>query len=196
MRRAIPYYYPGKFSPPNKYDLSVVNWLSRKIYDVSNVIVVIGNYPNDPISIDQKADIWDEFLKSNTSGDIKVIKDYSNSPLAAIYKLQERSREDAFGIALAENVAANKDFKDTFSYFPSYEIILTPNYDQEIPAKVSVAIEQEDFKTFSSYMPDNLSVEEKHKIFKQLKPVQEPASPMLFESYWREVAKSMIKSVK
>jgi hypothetical protein len=45
-------------------------------------------------------------------------------------------------------------------------------------------------------MPDNLSVEEKHKIFKQLKPVQEPASPMLFESYWREVAKSMIKSVK
>lgn len=197
MRKAIPYYYPGKFSPPNKYDLNTVKWLCRKIYDVESVTIVVGKLPNDIISIDQKLSLWDTFLNANTDGQIRVIKDEVNSPLAAIYKLQERSPQDAFGIALSHDIAKNEDFKSTFSFFPNYELILTPSYDAEAVTSLKTSIEQSDFKTFSKYMPDYMSVDEKHKAFKLVKPVdQDLSNPMLFEAYWKDLAKSIVDAVK
>lgn len=197
MAQAIPYYYPGKFSPPNKYDLNIVKWLLRKTYDVASVTVVVGNIPSDTITIDQKMDLWDTFLNTNLDGQVNVIKDEQNSPLAAIYKIQERSPKDAFGIAITQDVAKNEDFKSTYSFFPNYEVIITPNYDAEAITSLKASIEQNDFKVFSKYMPDSMSVEEKHKAFKNIKPVEQYSSnPMMFESYWKEIAKSIANSVK
>lgn len=197
MARAIPYYFPGKFSPPNKYDLSIVNWLIRKTYDVSSVTIVVGKTKDDFISIDQKVDLWKDFLRLNLDGNISVIKDEVNSPLAAIYKIQERSREDAFGIATTPDIAKNEDFKSTFSYFPNYEVILVPSYESENPDNLRASLEQDDFKTFSRYMPDAMSVEEKQKIFSSLKPAPIPEeNPVLSEDYWRTVAKSIVNNFK
>lgn len=196
MRQALPYYYPGKFSPPNKYDLSIVKWLLRKTYDVASVTIVVGKLPSDTISVDQKVDLWDTFLNNNLDGQVRVIKDNQNSPLAAIYKMQERSPQDAFGIAITHDIAKNNDFKATFGYFPNYEVILTPDYDKEAPDTLKLAIEQNDFKTFSNYMPDNMSVEEKHKVFKSLKPVEVEPVSALSEDFWRNLAKGIVNAVK
>ena len=196
MRQALPYYYPGKFSPPNKYDLSIVKWLLRKTYDVASVIIVVGKLPSDTISVDQKVDLWDTFLNNNLDGQVRVIKDNQNSPLAAIYKMQESSPQDAFGIAITHDIAKNNDFKATFGYFPNYEVILTPDYDKEAPDTLKLAIEQNDFKTFSNYMPDNMSVEEKHKVFKSLKPVEVEPVSALSEDFWRNLAKGIVNAVK
>lgn len=196
MRQALPYYYPGKFSPPNKYDLSIVKWLLRKTYDVASVTIVVGKLPSDTISVDQKVDLWDTFLNNNLDGQVRVIKDDQNSPLAAIYKMQERSPQDAFGIAITHDIAKNNDFKATFGYFPNYEVILTPDYDKEAPDTLKLAIEQNDFKTFSNYMPDNMSVEEKHKVFKSLKPVEVEPVSALSEDFWRNLAKGIVNAVK
>lgn len=196
MRKPIPYYYPGKFSPPNKYDLSIAKWLSRKTFDVSNVIIVVGKFPTDIMPVELKVELWQDFLSQNKEADISVIADKDNSPLTTVYKIQERSKEDAFGVAVPESLAKNEDFKTTFSVFPNYEVILTPTYSVEDASAVTRALEQDDFKTYSKYMPDFMSVEEKFEMFKKSKPKPEDPAPMLFESYLREAAKNIVNKVK
>ena len=177
-------YFPGSFAPPTKFDLKIAQWLSRKIYDVSEVIVVIGKSEPGEITPDQKADIWGDYLPRQQFGSITIHKDLKNSPLTSIYKMHERLPEDAFSIALPEHVAKNETFQSHFEIFPNYEIIITPKYDSNASTSMTAAAEAGDLREFSKYVPTELSIEKKKEIMDYLKPVdKDPQNEVLGERY-------------
>lgn len=197
--KPIPYYFPGEFSPANRYDLNIAQWLSRKVYEVSEVIIVIGKGSEEDLPIDLRADIWQEYLKNNKYGSISVHKDDRNSPLTSIYKMHERLPEDAFGIALPEKVAKNKDFQDHFAVFTDYEVIITPPYDKDTSGKMLSDAASDDFKGFSQGLPPSMPLEAKQGLFKDIKAYFEDKSgkgTLLNEKYWIDVAKNMLNAYK
>lgn len=187
---AVKCFFPGDFAPPTKYDLMLVQWLSKKAYEVSEVVIVIGKAKEGEISPDQKKDLWLDYLSNSQQSNIVVHKDDKSSPLSAIYKMQERSPEDAFSIAVPESVAKNPTFQQHFEVFPNYQIVVTPVYNKDASDEMNAALANNDFEAFSQNLPGTLPLSKKQEIFKNLKP-QEPVSEILDKQYWSNSLKEL-----
>lgn len=185
------YYFPGEFSPANKYDKKIAEWLSNKTHDVSEVVVVIGKSKDGEMTGEQKYDLWNQYLLNNKQANISIYKDDKNSPLTAIYKLQERLPEDAFGIALPEKIAKNKDFQEVFAMFPNYEVIITPPYEDGVSESMMEALAEDDLRKFIKGLPPELSMDAKKEIFDSLKPEKVEEEGVLSERYWRDMLSGM-----
>jgi hypothetical protein len=187
---AVKCFFPGDFSPPTKYDLMLVQWLGKKAYEVSEVVIVIGKAKEGEVTPDQKKDIWLDYLSSNQQSNIVVHKDDKSSPLSAIYKMQERSPEDAFSIAVPESVAKNETFQQHFEVFPNYQIIITPVFNKDASMEMNNAIASNDFEAFAKNLPGSIPLSKKQEIFKSLKP-QDPVSEILDQQYWNKSLKEL-----
>lgn len=179
-------FFPGEFSPPNKYDLMIAQWLMRKTMDVSQVIVVIGKAVEGEMTPEEKRDLWLEYIPSDLQGNIAIYKDESNSPLSAIYKMQERSPDEMFSIAVPESIAKNENFQHHFNVFPNYEIIITPKSHTDASAEMNSALVDKDFTLFSKNLPNTLSLQKKQEIFKNLSMEKSPVGDILNEKYWND----------
>lgn len=173
-------YFPTDSAIPTKFDLKIAQWLSRKIHDVSEVIVVIGKSEKGQLTPSQKSDVWRTYLNDNRFAPIYLHVDEEHSPLTAVYKMHERLPKDAFTLALPENVAKNETFQSHFEVFPNYDIIIVPKYDKQASVQMLAALEAGDFREFSKYLPGELPLSDKQAIFDSLK-TKEPA---LNEVYW------------
>ena len=180
-------YFPTNPSLPTKFDLKIVHWLSRKAYDVSDVVIVVGKGGSDQPSVDQRYALWSEYLKDGQFAYISVYKDEENSPLTAIYKMHERSPENEFSIAVPESIAKNETFQSHFELFPNYEIIITPNYDRGYSEKMAAAAANGDFREFNKYLPSELSLDRKQAILDMIKPEE----PVLNEAYWTNMLNTL-----
>lgn len=190
-------YFPGEFSPPNKFDLSIALWLSKKIHDISAVVIVLGKSKEGEISLEQKLEIWQSYLASSHNSRISIHKDEENSPLTSIYKMHEHSPESAFSIALPESIAKNESFQSHFEVFPRYQVYITPPYDKTTSDKMLSAAQEGDLKEFSKHTPANLSLTTKQDLMGLLKP-EEPVedNSVMSERYWKQAVQEMFLKYK
>lgn len=197
--KTLPYYFPGEFSPPNRYDLNIAQWLLRKIHDVSSVTILIGKSKPGEMSIEQKVDLWDEYLSNLKSGQISVHTDENNSPLTSIYKTHESMPEEPFGIALPESITKNEDFQNHFNIFTGCSMIVTPPYDNKgVTKKMMSALSSSDFREFSTYLPTDMSISQKQDIFDKMKPETPPEqeNDILTEKFWDMSMKNLYNKYK
>ena len=125
----------------------------------------------------------------NTIAPVNIYTDEKYSPLMAIYKMHEGSSSDPFSIAVPSEVADDESFQNYFEAFPDYKIIITPNYDKEVPGKMVKAVEEGKFGEFCKYIPATLRPDVKKEIFEMLKP--EDKNPVMTKEYWGGMMQEM-----
>lgn len=180
-------YFPTESNPPTKYDLRVAQWLSRKVLDVSEVVVVVGKSSDGSITPQQKYDAWQCYIKEVHGSPISVYKDEERSPVMAIYNLQEPNHKDAFTIALPEIAAKNEQFQRAFEMFINYQVIITPPYDRKVHKQMLEALNAGSYKDVCTYLPPELSKEEKRQVYEILKPNKvEEGTPVATKEFWHK----------
>lgn len=187
-------YFPGDFNPATKLDFKVAQWLSRKIFDVNEVVIVLGKSDKGQLSLEDRYYFWEMYLKTHQEGKIVIYKDPLNSPLTAIYKMHERLPGGDFSIALPERVAKNEDFQSHFEIFPNYQVIITPNYDKKMSEYMLQAVEQGDQREFYKFLPATLTIEEKGQLFNRLKTDKEQEPAVVTEKYWKDMVGSILSN--
>lgn len=161
-------FFPGKFSPPTKFNLNTALYLERR-EEIHNVIIVVGK---DTGTIPQETiyRLWRLLLGAQTVGNITIELAAGKSSLNYIYdKLMKNPDADCF-IAMDETSARKEQFGKYFNKFPNQKIELIPSQFNDSSKQMLKAIAEDNLPVIKSLLPEDMSKEKFDEYISLLQP--------------------------
>jgi len=159
---------PGKFKPPHKGHLFAVEELLRNPV-VGNVIVIISPRVVEGITPEISKEIWEKYLeKYNLKAEVRISEEAS--PVTEAVNLIKGNPEEIFYVAVGYRSEEDLDDINRGNFTKKYDNadVIVVKGENIRASNLREFIKNGNFKEFSSYLPDKLSLEEKKQIYNKL----------------------------
>ena len=166
--------YGGGFKPPTKGHLEVVKKALNAHPEIDEFIIYVGGKERDGIDQTESILIWDIFKKYLP---MKVKIEPSTSPIGDIVRLGKNNPEDKIYFVIGGREGRQDDLddienrtKNIESSYPNMEVKVQVTPDEGMSGTNARKAAKISSNKLSSFLPDELSDEEKEEVFNIIRP--------------------------
>ena len=171
---------PGGFKPPTIGHFALVDEVSKNP-NIDKVIVLIGHKNRDGVSKEESKEVWDLYKKYLPSN-IEIQISENPSPISDVASLIKNNPQNTYypvvGIRGEMDLGDLKRFDSLEGKYPNFKIIVIKSEqedDRVSGTNTRAALIGGEKERFQSYLPTQLSQEEKNKVWSILTktPIEE-----------------------
>ena len=171
---------PGGFKPPTIGHFALVDEVSKNP-NIDKVIVLIGHKNRDGVSKEESKEVWDLYKKYLPSN-IEIQISENPSPISDVASLIKNNPQNTYypvvGIRGEMDLGDLKRFDSLEGKYPNFKIIVIKSEqedDRVSGTNTRAALIGGEKERFQSYLPTQLSSEEKNKVWSILTktPIEE-----------------------
>jgi hypothetical protein len=165
--------FPGAFKPPHKGHFFVAKTLADRS-DIDKVIIAVSNKDRNGITSDQSINIW-ELYKNKLGSKIEIIRIHG-SPVDYVYDQVKNNPNDQYVAVYGKGEGSR--FNSLVDK-PNVEIFDSGNLENISGTNFRIAIRSRNIKIISSFLPEEITLDQFFNAFNKSKEETSPTSPLL-----------------